>query len=280
VKQLEEKAYKASQDNAFDVARQYLFRAVEKLNPGLVDLVCPTAYEPIQAEPLPNLFENDEALRKGGKQRRMTVSKLKGGYRPAPVLNGELDNSYLEEGVTLDNFRQLNTYEPTKVKTTAYLAWDKQNLYVLFVCNEPMMNKLKADASLERDGPAYEMDCVELFITRNKDSQAYVQFVVSAGGTRYDGRTVEVKEAGKSKYISEVKQWNPDWSFVVKKGKGDWSAEMIIPMSVLGGPPKPGEVWGVNFARERQTKKELSTWSPMEGNFHVTSRYGKITFAR
>ena len=147
------------------------------------------------------------------------------------------------------------------------------------------MAKLVANPALKRDERTWEMDCVELFVARDMYSKAFTQFIVSAGGTRYDGRKVAVKEGGVPGYVSEVEQWNPDWSFAVKKGKTTWTAEMVIPMSVLGGPPKPGEVWAMNFCRERQTrpKQELSTWSPLvtsssEDSFKAVPRFGLITF--
>ena len=280
VESLERQAYLASQRNEFDLARHHLLSAVKTMNPKHAELVCPDFYQPITSQPLADLFKHDRELSQRPDKKKVTVGKLKGGRRPAPVLDGELDNSYLEEGATLNDFRQLNSYEPAEAPTTAYLAWDDQSLYVLFVCSEPMMDKLKADPDMARDGPAYKMDCVELFVSRNTDNQAYSHFVVSAGGTRYDGRTVEIKKAGESRIIREVKQWDPDWFFVVTKGKANWTAELRIPMSVLGGSPEPGDVWAVNFTRERQTKKELLSWSPMEISFHVTSQYGQIKFAR
>jgi hypothetical protein len=280
VERLERQAYLASQRDEFDLARHHLLSAVKTMDPKHAELVCPDFYQPVTSQPLPDLFEHDRELTNRPDRRTVTVGKLKGGHRPAPVLDGKLDNSYLEEGATLTDFRQLDSYEPAGAPTTAYLAWDDQNFHVLFVCSEPMMDKLKADPDLARDGLAHTMDCVELFVSRNPNSQAYSHFIVSAGSTRYDGRTVEIRKGGESRLISELEQWNPDWFFVVTKGAVSWAAELRIPMSVLGGPPEPGDVWAVNFTRERQARKELLTWAPMERSFHVPSRFGKITFVK
>ena len=107
-----------------------------------------------------------------------------------------------------------------------------------------------------------------------------MQFVVGAGGTVYDGRTVMKKIIGKRIPVTETKAWNPEWRWEVSKRKGTWAAEFHIPMSVLGGPPKPGEMWRMNFTRERRAVSELSVWSPQSGGFGDPKQFGEVRFVK
>lgn len=263
---LQRDAFLASQRNDFDAARDMMVQAVKLMAPEYANLPDEHFYTPVKgAVALPDMFENDRKLLENPNRRFATVHKLKGGFRPAPALDGQLDNSYLEEGVNLGNFTLLNSHKAPKETTDAYVAWDDKNLYVLFLCNENDVSKITADSKLKRDDKVYDTDCVELLINRDSKSTTYMQFIVGAGGTIYDS-----KDGSAS--------WNPQWEWKVAGGKGLWSAEMIIPMSVLGGKPKDGEVWRINVARERVEGTERSTWSPQSNAIDDPTQFGELKF--
>ena len=102
------------------------------------------------------------------------------------------------------------------------MTCDKQNLYVLFVCNESKLAALRANVK-ERDGPVYNDDCVELFIDRIGDEQQYVHIVVNALGTVYDSR----KDLGV--------EWNAPLKVAVSRQADSWTAELSIPFETFGG---------------------------------------------
>jgi len=280
VEVFQKQALDASQRNEFDLARDYTVRAVRLMDPKCVDLIGPHYYSPVTSTPLENLFEHDVVLRGGPRGKRAVVRKLKGGRRPAPTLNGTLDNSYLEEGTKLNGFVLLSRRKAASADTEVYLAWDDEKLYVLYICQEPLMGKLKAKPIPERDSHAvFSNDCAELFIDRNRDGITFCQFATSADGGRYDGRDVRKEVHGKRLPVREDKEWNPEYGAQVVRRETAWHVEWHIPWPVLGGPPKPGQTWRMNFARERKPQAELSTWSPHDGGFGDPAQFGEISFA-
>ena len=61
--------------------------------------------------------------------------------------------------------------------------------------------------------------------------------------------------------------------------------EFAIPFATLGAkPPKAGDRWGLNVARQRvpdgkqNARLEQTAWSVTYGSFHVPSRFGTVTF--
>ncbi len=46
-------------------------------------------------------------------------------------------------------------------------------------------------------------------------------------------------------------------------------------------PPKPGDTWRINLYSFRDGQRAALAWSPIlgQGNFHRTSRFGKVIFA-
>ena len=276
---LEKQAFDASQRNQFDLARDCMVRAVKLMEPKYADLVGPHYYSAVTSTPLENLSERDVVLRGGPGRKHAAVRKLKGGHRPAPTLNGTLDNSYLEEGTKLSGFMLLNTRKAANADTEVYLAWDDEKLYVLYICQEPLMDKLVAKPIPGRDSHAvFSNDCAELFIDRNRDGITFNQFAISADGGRYDGRDVRKEVHGKRLPLREEKEWNPQYGAQVAKRETAWHVEWHIPWTVLGGPPKPGQTWRMNFARERKPEGELSIWSPHEGGFGDPAQFGEVKF--
>ncbi len=273
---LEQAAYRASQKNDFDAARHQVARAIRLLDAALADtFAAEPAYRPVPSEPLPDLFAEDRKQRESAR-RTAVLPKLKGGHRPPPTLDGVLDNCYLEEGATLDGFVLLNKEQPASEQTTVYLARDETNLYLLFQCKESQMGKLVAVPNRPRDEATYEDDCVEVFLDRVRDGAALDQFIAGAGGGRYDGRVRKRAGGNVAQVTEQVREWDPEWRSVVRKDATGWTAEMVLPFAAIGGPPAPGETWGINFCREQKPKGELSTWSPMSGGFRAPAQFGEM----
>ncbi|MDD5706937.1 MAG: sugar-binding protein [Kiritimatiellae bacterium] len=278
VSQLEQAAYAASQSNAWDLARHHLATAVRTLDPTVVPLAGGDFYQPITTEALPDLREDDARMQPAVPRRQVAAHKLKGGFRPPPTLDGEVDNAYLEEGVTLGDFVLLDSHAKPKAPTTAYLAWDDTNLYVLVDCVEPHMDRRIARPDLPRDGSVWDSDCVDLLIDRRLDGVSRMHFIVGAGGEWYDSRS-EVREVeGRKTTVTETREWDPEWQRVVREKPNGWSVEIAIPLSVLGGAPQPGDTWGFNIGRERVPLRELSTWSPQHESFPDPAQFGRVTF--
>jgi hypothetical protein len=50
--------------------------------------------------------------------------------------------------------------------TVARMLWDDDNLYIVYVCDDPYLDS----EVTEHDGPVYQEDAVEIFVTPNPDS--------------------------------------------------------------------------------------------------------------
>ncbi len=58
-----------------------------------------------------------------------------------------------------------------------------------------------------------------------------------------------------------------------------WTVELAVPFKDLGAaPPKPGDVWRVNFCRQELPSRELTAFSFTGGGFGVPSRFGVLKF--
>ena len=265
IDELVKKAFEASQRNDFESARHHYVTALNALRPNLSYLAPRDLYGGrVKAEPLLDLFEEDQGFRDAVKLPMVTLPLIDTGKRPAPSVDGILDNAYLEQGVTLE-MRDARQGGRLEASTAAYLARDSENLYVIFNCNEPRMSDLR-NRKKKRDSNVWEDDCVEIFVDRTRDGKNYAHIAVNAAGVQYDSRSLEGMT------------WNPDYRTAAKKDKKSWTAELSLPFQIFGGPPKPGERWRINFCRERKPIDELGAWSVTFGGFHTPERFGIVQF--
>jgi len=172
-------------------------------------------------------------------------------------------------------------YDYVSAQTTVFVTHDRENLYVAFRCDEPEIETLKLEGTvMKRDAPIWNDDCVELFLAPPGAGFHY-HFIVNWKSWVYDA-----KEAGKT---DSGREWDLDGlkvaTSVSPPGKDShWAVEMALPFAGFGVPgPKPGEVWGINFARERwaalyKAVIEYSTWSGLVGPFQNPQRFGEIRF--
>ena len=123
----------------------------------------------------------------------------------------------------------------------------------------------------ERDGYVYSDDSVELFVQPHPENELYHQFAVSIAGIQAENR----RGADGPEF-----DWNPEWEVAALKEEGMWSLEMRIPFTVLGGAPKVGDDWRMNFCRNEKPHGEISSWSAVFGSFHDTTRFGKVRFVK
>ena len=112
----------------------------------------------------------------------------------------------------------------------------------------------------------WQDDCVEIFVNRAGVGKNLAHIIVNAVGTRYDS----TRELGT--------QWNPEYKSAVLRKEKSWTVEFKLPFKILGGSPKPGETWRMNFCRERRPVNEIGAWSVTFGGFHNLERFGYINF--
>lgn len=277
---VEEQVFELAQANQFDEARQLLLKQIAILDKDYADFLCPdlALWTPVpDARPLPDFSEQNARLK--AERQRKIVLNMRTGNRPAPEIDGTFDNVYLEEGAIVEHFDILHRHQRLTVSTTAYLAWDRQWLYVLFDCQEPKMSELKTPEL--RDGPdtpaVFGGDCVELFLMRPEETQRYFQFGLGAGGAAAD---LISWFDGAGEMNHDFEGFNSAWQHVAVRKEKSWLGEMRIPWTALGGTPKPGETWKINFTRTRRAgSTQQISWAELS-NYHTPSNFGEVQFIK
>ncbi len=184
-------------------------------------------------------------------------------------------------GVDAPKWKGVAGFDYVSAQTTVHVTYDARKLYVAFRCDEPEIETLAVNSQPLRDQPLWRDDCVELFV-RPAGAKRYAHFIINSKGYVYDALQVAGEKSGKD--------WNCERLSVAAKvspaGKGShWTVELALPFAALGAEaPEPGEVWGVNFARERYAAMyraigEYSTWSGLVGSFNTPEMFGEMCFA-
>ena len=187
------------------------------------------------------------------------------GQGSTPVIDGRLDDPGWQACAQLLPFIEAEGTGLAKTQTRALVFHNDRALFIAFRCDEPKVAELHAHCK-KRDSGVWRDDCVEVFLQRPGQNGFY-QITVNSLGTVYDAK-------------DKSDRWNPALKIRAFTGEKEWGLELAIPWADLGGCPKIGEQWRVNFCRERKVGKELSCWSCTYGKFHKTERFGILAFAK
>lgn len=179
---------------------------------------------------------------------------------------------------------------PATRQTEARMCWDDENLYILFVCEDPDI----WGTMFERDDPIYEEEVVEAFIDPDSDLKEYFEIQTSPHGTLFDA--IIHNPTGQRKDMTGDTSWTLEgWKVAVRvDGTLDdrddldrsWTVEWALPFASLTSapntPPKDGDTWRMNLYRiDRTPDEEYSCWSPtlaVPANYHVPTRFGTVVF--
>ena len=186
----------------------------------------------------------------------------------SPVtLDGKLDEAAWKDAASTDEFFLVGGNGYPIVKTTAYLTYDTNHLYVAFVCEEKGRKK-----PLAGKGPIWFDDEVEIYLDTDGAQESYKQVIINAGGD-----TLELIQSGGEKTIGTRVQAH------VEEGQS-WTLEVAIPFKGLGKTPVPGETWGLNLCRFHPGgsgfAREAITWSPTMAGFggKEIDKFGDLIF--
>ncbi len=192
--------------------------------------------------------------------------------RPAsapPKLDGLLDDACWQTAEAACDFAQNVSGQPAKAASRAYVTHDGKDLYVAYRCDEPQMKALATEVK-HHDGQVWTDDSVEIYLQPNRNNaQDFYHIVANTAGTIRDERGASA-------------EWDSGAQARAALGKESWTIEICIPFAALGGAPKPGDTWGINLCRSRQTKpgleREYSCWSCTYGPFGNPERFGQMVF--
>lgn len=176
-----------------------------------------------------------------------------------------------QEAALLQNF-SIHTGGAPSVQTTVKIAYDNDNLYVGYICDEPTPDQLKAEIT-ERDGSLWKNDDVELFLF-DPDQNSGWQFIVNPANTQFDA---VLKQAQAGDPYKADKLWNGEWRSQVFKQAASWEVALTIPWKTLGYSAPP-ELLTMNFSRHRVASSETSHWNAFVGNLNDAPKFARATF--
>ena len=158
-----------------------------------------------------------------------------------PVIDGVLDDPAWAAGLRFDGFK---TFKPdygkdASQRTEAYIAYDAENFYFAFRCQDTEPAKVKAAVS-KRDN-VFQDDIVFVVLDTFNDRQSGYSFILNPLGIQGDGM---VNTAGNLELSFDAVWYS--------KGRIDdagWSVEARIPLQSLRFPGRDVQTWRIMFIR-------------------------------
>lgn len=215
-------------------------------------------------------------------------------FAAKPTLDGRLDEPVWKTATVLGPFvdtgrgRDVSAKHP--VAASARVGWDERYLYLGFVVGDgkPVAPFRRDDVDPHIWGSA---SAVEIMLQPGDpgDNRDYYEIQVDTVGAVFDTRWDD--------YMTPVRGQQPfrtyghqEWSCAAERGATveagrSYTLEVALPWSAFVAgrtaiPPRPGDVWRMNLYSFRDGQNVALGWSPLrgEGNFHRSSRFGRIRF--
>jgi hypothetical protein len=164
-----------------------------------------------------------------------------------PKIDGQLDDPCWKECQELSDFVQYDPQhgeDPTE-KTSAWVGYDENNLYIAFYCHDSEPKKVTAHIT-RRDYAAND-DMVGVILDTYNDKRFSYWFALNPYGIQGDF----VGDGN-----SQDDSWDCIWRSDGNRTKDGWIGEMAIPFKSLRFSPKNEQEWGINFLRIIRRKGE------------------------
>ena len=184
----------------------------------------------------------------------------------APALEADLSSPAWSRAATARDFVALGSGSEPTAETEAHVLCTSDALYVAFVCHEPQMDQLLSEMS-GRDAHVWGDDAVELLVAPSGGIWMY-HLIVNPDGVLWDGLHGEANMGG------DVDLEGVE--IATTRGDDRWSARLRIPFAALGATAHPGEVWGINFGRERKAGKGGNSSGALTDSFTTVATLGEM----
>ncbi len=218
------------------------------------------------------------------------------------VIDGKSDESEWGGATSTGPFVDVGTGKPnpsSPVNGSAKLLWDDKNLYVFVQVQQADFYVGFTDAKSQPKAftaagqpKLWEQDTVEMMVDPDPsgDDKDYYELQINAQNRVFKSQfdTLQQPNGGPNGPFGH-EDWDPKLKSAVQIQKGadgkatGYSVEVAIPWAAYAKaanhPPKPGDVWRVNFYAMHNNGGVA--WSPIlgQGNFHFAPRFGRITWA-
>jgi hypothetical protein len=169
----------------------------------------------------------------------------------APKLDDYLQGHQRSEELRIAGFRQRDPYDgqPANSPTTAYLSYDDENIYAVFVCQT---SSGRVRAHLSRREELTGDETVSLVLDTFHDGRHAYEFIANPLGVQMDGLITE----GQDEDFSFDTLWRSQGRLTAD-GYVVW---MAIPFKSLRFDSGSRGTWGIALARYVPATNESSTW--------------------
>ncbi len=190
--------------------------------------------------------------------------------RATPVLDGRADDAVWATAPEITSFRQFEPNEdgnPTYA-TTAKVAFDDRNLYVLLHAKDPHPDSIVAQ--LTRRDQRSPSDWLMLLIDSYNDKRTGFEFHVNAAGVKRD---VSIVNDG-----DEDNSWDAVWEVATAIVSDGWTAEFRIPLSQLRFAPNGSPTFGMMFIRNIGRSGERISWPALsKSKSGLVSQFAEVS---
>jgi hypothetical protein len=168
-----------------------------------------------------------------------------------PKLEDYLNGTAQPFGLKITDFRQRDPGDgiPVSEPTTAYLSYDDENFYVVFVCKDEPGG---ARGHLSKREAVGGDDIVGILLDTFHDRQRAYEFFVNPLGIQMDGIATE----GQNDDFSFDTLWHSEGR-MTDDGYVTW---MSIPFKSMRFTTAPSQTWGIALLRAISRKNETSFW--------------------
>lgn len=218
------------------------------------------------------------------------------------TIDGKANEKEWQSAASTGAFVDVGTGKPNTsfpVNGSAKIAWDDKNLYVLCEVREdsPYVGFTDAksqpgDFTAAGQPKLWTKDTMEMMVDPDPsgDNRDYYELQINPQNKVFKSQfdTLQQPNGGPNGPFGH-EDWDPKLKSAVQLEKDasgritGYTVEAAIPWSgyakAVNHPPKPGDVWRVNFYAMKENAGVA--WSPIlgQGNFHKSSRFARVTWA-
>jgi Carbohydrate family 9 binding domain-like len=230
----------------------------------------------------------------------LLVNKL--ATKGAIKVDGKGDEPEWGAATSTGPFVDVGTGKPNTafpVQGSAKMLWDDDNVYILaqvqqadFYTGFTDAKSQASDFTAAGQPKLWTKDTVEMMLEPDADgtNTNYYELQINPQNKMFKSQfdTLQQPNGGANGPFGH-EDWDPKLKSQVSIQKGadgkntGYTVEAAIPWTAYSkakqSPPKPADVWRINFYAMHQNAGV--SWSPIlgQGNFHKASRFGKITWA-
>ena len=140
-----------------------------------------------------------------------------------PIIDGDISDACWQTAPSVSDFYFPSDGSPAPEPTTAWICYDQKNIYAAFHCKDSKPDTIQCQQK-KRGGGTYTDDYVEVAIACYPTQGHIAWFLVTAGGVQ--------DEHFDWADVSKI-EWRGDWKAAVKRVEDGYTAEIMVPFSIL-----------------------------------------------